>query len=150
MRNGNGTGRRVSFTAQSAGLFVVCIANLAGSGIYSFRAVDTTLFNPRWSTYGGYDNAWGFLNVSDMAIAGILTVYDADGHAVASEQLWIGPAAERFAYSSPSDMNVPRNIAGYATFTHNGPPGSIVADAYLENLSAGMVFVSKFDTRGMQ
>jgi len=151
LKNGNGTGRRVSFTAQRAGLHVISITNATtGASAYSFRAVDTTLFNPRWSTYGGYDNAWGFLNVSDMTIVGILTVNDVNGHAVASAQITILPGAERFTYTTPSEMSVPRNVAGYATFTHNGPPGSIIADAYMQNLAVGVVFVSRFDTRGMQ
>jgi hypothetical protein len=150
IRNSNGAGRRVSFTAQGAGLYVIYIANLAGGGAYSFRAVDTTLFNPRWSTYGGYDNSWGFLNVSDMAIAGYLTIYDANGRAVAAEPISIGPGQETFVYSFPTDLNVPRNLTGNATFSHNGPPGSLIADSYLYNMAVNVVFVTKFETRGMQ
>jgi len=150
LKNNNGTGRRSSFTAQSNGLHLISIANVGGSGTYSFRGVDTTLFNPRWSTYSGYDNAWGFLNVSDMTIVGTLTVYDVSGNAVASTQLNLPGGTQRFKFTMPSDMNLPRNSAGYATFSHNGPPGSIIADAYLENLSAGMVFVSTFAARPPQ
>src|SRR5450755_2496587 len=102
LKNSNGTGRRVSFTAQSAGLHLISIANVAGSGIYSFRAVDTTLFNPRWSTSSGYDNHWGFLNVSDMTIVGILTVFDGNGRVVASVQLIIPAGAVKFRFTLPS------------------------------------------------
>ncbi len=150
LRNGNGTGRRVSFTAQSGGLYLISIANVAASGAYSFRAVDTTLFNPRWSTYGGYDNAWGFLNASDMTIVGTLTVYDTSGRALRSAYLTLSPGAEQFKFTFPTDMNLPRNSAGYATFSHNGPPNSVIADAYMENLSINVVFTSKFEARGPQ
>src|SRR5664279_5573231 len=67
LKNGNGAGRRVSFTAQSAGLHLISATNVAGSGSYTFRAVDTTLFSSRWSTWSGYENQWGFMNLSDMA-----------------------------------------------------------------------------------
>lgn len=150
LRNGNGTGRRVSFTAQYPGLHVISIANVAATGDYSFRAVDTTLFNPRWSTYGGYDNAWGFVNVSDMTIVGTLTVYDTGGHSLRSAHLTLSPGAAQFKFTLATDMNVPRNNAGYATFSHNGPPGSVIADAYMENLSINVVFASKFEARDPQ
>src|ERR1019366_6421335 len=38
LRSGNGAGRRVSFTAQGAGLYLISATNLSGSGNYSFRA----------------------------------------------------------------------------------------------------------------
>lgn len=61
LKNGNGTGRRVSFTAQSPGLHLISIFNGGAVGSYTFRAVDTTLFNPRWSTFGGYSDQWVLL-----------------------------------------------------------------------------------------
>ncbi len=71
LKNGNGAGRRISFTAKTAGLHLIAVTNVAGQGTYSFRAVDTTLVNMRWSTRGGYSDQWGFLNVSDMPVTGL-------------------------------------------------------------------------------
>lgn len=76
LKNGNGAGRRISFTARSAGLHLIAASNVASTGSYSFRALDTTMFNLRWSTWNGYDDQWGFLNISDMPITGTLTIYD--------------------------------------------------------------------------
>ncbi len=148
LRNSNGTGRRISFTALSAGLHLIAISNVALSGTYSFRAVDTTLFNPRWSTWSGYDDQWGFLNLSDMPITGTLTVYGLGNSAVASVQVTVPAGGEVIRNSYPSDLNLPRSTSGYAIFSHNGPPDSILADAYMLNGNATVVVVSKFETGG--
>jgi hypothetical protein len=150
LKNGNGAGRRVSFIASTAGLYLIGVTNVGGAGNYAYRAVDTTLFNPRWSTYGGYDDHYGFLNVSDMQITGILTVCDTGGRVLASVQVSIAPGTETFRFTLPSDLNIPRNSAGYATFSHNGPPNSIVADAFMVNGSLNVVYASRFEPRGSQ
>ena len=150
LRNGNGTGRRVSFTALSAGLYLISGTNLAASGAYSFRAVDTTLFNPRWSTWSGYDDQWGFMNLSDMPITGTLTVYGPNNGAIVAVQVTVPAGGEVFRSSNSSDLNLPRNSSGYAIFSHNGPPNSILADAYMLNSSATVVVPSKFETRATQ
>src|SRR5664279_6406221 len=106
LKNGNGAGRRVSFTAQSAGLHLIAVTNVAGTGSYSFRAVDTTLFNLRWSTCGRYDDQWGFLNLSDMPITGTFTVYDLTHRVVGAVQFAIPPGGEVVRYSDAWDVNL--------------------------------------------
>jgi hypothetical protein len=148
LKNGNGMGRRLSFIAQSAGLYLISIMNLGTSGTYSFRAVDTTLVNPRWSTCSGYFTHWGILNVSDMPISGTLTIFDIGGRPLASAQMSLGPGTEQFRVTLPSDLNLAPNIAGYATFVHNGPPDAIVADSYMVGNNGTVIYVSKFERLG--
>ena len=131
LKNGNGAGRRVSFTAQSAGLHLIYATNVANAGSYTFRAVDTTLFNFRWSTWNGYDNQWGFMNFSEMPITGTLTAYDSNNRAIVAVQFGIPSGGRVFRRSSSSDLNLPRDNSGYVVFSHNGPPGALTADAYL-------------------
>jgi hypothetical protein len=147
-KSGDGSGQRVAFTAQSAGRYLIMVSNVGGVGGYSFRALDTTLMNPRWSTCGGYFTHWGLLNVSDMAITGVLTVFDTAGHLVATAQVSLAPGAEQFRVSLPSDLNLAPNSAGYAIFSHNGPPNAIVADAYMVSGSGAIIYVSRFDSPG--
>jgi hypothetical protein len=144
LKNSNGAGRRVSFTAQSAGLHLVAVTNVAGTGSYSFRAVDTTLFNVRWSTWSGYTNQWSFMNVSDMPISGTLTIYTGTLGVLAVVQISIPSGAQAFRFSSPSDLNLAANQGGYAIFSHNGPPNSIIADAYMINATGTVVTYTKF------
>ena len=143
-----GAGRRVSFTAQGAGLHLISITNVQGAGSYSFRAVDTTLFNIRWSTCGGFDDQWGFLNLSDMPVTATFTVYDLTNRAVGSVQFTIPPGGEVVRYSNGWDLNLPRNSSGYGILSHNGPPSAVLADAYMISASGAAVIYSKFEGGG--
>ncbi len=131
LKNGNGAGRRASFVAPSAGLYLVHVTNVAGTGGYSFRAVDTTLVSPRWNTATGYDALWVLMNISDMPITGTITVIGANMQVVASVPLSIPPGGRVARSSSTSDINLPRNTSGWVMFSHNGPPNSIMAEAFM-------------------
>ena len=143
LKNGNGAGRRISFTASKTGLYLVYATNVSGAGRYSFRILDTTLFNPRWSTWAGRDNQWGFLNLSDMPVTGTLSIYDSNNKLVISVQFTVAAGGELVRGSSSSDLNLPRNASGYAIYSHNGPPGAIIADAYI--LAPTFTVYTKFE-----
>ncbi len=145
-KSGFGAGRRISFTAQNAGLYLIAVTNnYAGSDTYSFRAVDTTLFNLRWSTWAGYGDQWGFLNVSDMPVTGLLAVYDTNNVLISSVQFTVPALGEVFRSSYASDLNITSNRSGFAVFSYNGPPGSIIADAYMINSTGTVVTYTKFE-----
>jgi len=124
-------GWRISYTAQSAGLYLISATNVAGAGSCTFRAVDTMLFNPRWDTVSGNDVQWGLLNVSDMAVTGTLALLDANGQVIVAVQVSIPPGRRIAPYIGNSDLNVARNVVGSVMFSHNGPPNSILGDAFL-------------------
>jgi hypothetical protein len=145
LKGGNGAGRRVSFTAQSASLYLISVTNLGGTGSYTFRAVDTTLLNFRWSTCNGYDDQWGLMNLSDMPITGTLTIYDSNSHVVVAVQVSIPAGGRAFRSSYASSLNLPRNISGYVVFTHNGPPGAVIADACLISPAGIIETYAKFE-----
>jgi hypothetical protein len=130
-KGGNGAGRRISFVAKGAGLHLIAVSNVMGSGGYTFRAVDTTLVNVRWNTNNGNETQWLVFNVSDMTVSGILTVFDTSGVVVATSQIVLPPNGRATRYSGYTDLNIPRNQAGGAIFNHNGPPNAILADAFL-------------------
>lgn len=145
-----GMGQRISLFAASAGLYVVSVTNAQAAGTYSYRFTDTTLFNPRWSTWSGFDTSWGFTNMSDMPITGTLYVYGAGNQLLAAKQISIPANQQVFRSSNPSDLNLPRNNAGFALFAHNGPPGAVVADAYMQNGNATSTVPAKFESRYTQ
>jgi hypothetical protein len=145
-RSKYGTGQRASFIANAAGLNILSITNTAAAGPYSYRITDTTLFNARWSTYGGYDTQWAFNNLSDMTITGTLFVYETAGRLLWSGNFVLAPAAQRYYIS----VNLPRNDAGYAVFSHNGPPQAILADAYMISGNGAVVVYTKFESRNQQ
>ena len=145
-----GTGQRISFTASAGGLNMVAITNSGEQGTYSYRFTDTTLFNARWSTWSGYDTSWGFTNMSDMSISGTLYIYGPNNKLLASPKMTIPAGQQVFRSSHPTDLNLPRNNAGYALFAHNGPPGAILADAYVQNATATVIVPEKFEPRYAQ
>jgi len=146
LKNGNGAGRRVSFTAQSAGLHLIAVSNAAGTGSYTFRAAETTLFNLRWSTWNGYNVQWGFMNLSDMPITGTFTVYDSNNRAIVAVQFSIPTGGRAFRSSYASDLNLARNTSGYTVFSHNGPVGAVIADFCTINPTGIIETYAKFDT----
>ncbi len=149
-RSKYGTGQRVSFIAGSSGLNIVSISNAQAAGPYSYRFTDTTLFNPRWSTWSGYDSTWGFTNMSDMAVAGTLYVFNASNQLLASVPVSLPANGQVFRSSGSSDMNLPRNNSGSVIFAHNGPPSSIIADSYMVNSAGTMIVYTKFESRYIQ
>ena len=75
-----------------------------------------------------------FTNTSDHDINGILTVLPASGISIKSVsiQFTIPPGRSIYKIVGPGkDISIPVDEVGSATFTHNGPAGSIKADAYL-------------------
>lgn len=145
-----GTGQRVSLVQPVAGITIVAITNTQAAGAYSYRITDTTLFNPRWSTYSGYDTQWGFTNTSDMAISGTLSIYDSNNRLIKTTQFTVPAAGQVFRMSNTSDLNLPRENVGSAVFAYNGPPRAILADAYMLNGNATLVVYAKFETRYSQ
>jgi hypothetical protein len=145
-----GAGQRVSLVQPVAGLNIVAITNTQGGGVYSYRITDTTLFNARWSTLSGYDSHWSFTNLSDMAITGTLNVYESAGRLLVSAPVALPPGGHSSHFTAPSDLNIPRNDAGYAVFSHNGPPQAILADSYMVNSDASVLIFVKFESRSQQ
>jgi hypothetical protein len=145
-----GTGQRVSLTQPITGINIVAITNTQAAGTYSYRITDTTLFNPRWSTYSGFDTQWGFTNMSDMAIIGTLSIYDSNNQLIKSTQVTVPAAGQVFRLSNPTDLNLPRDSVGSAIFAFNGPPRAILADAYMLNGNATVVVYAKFEPRYSQ
>jgi len=75
-----------------------------------------------------------FTNTSDRTIAGILTVSPVSGISLqaVSIQFQIPPGGSIYKVVGPGkDVSMPVDQVGAATFVHNGPEGSIKADAYL-------------------
>jgi hypothetical protein len=140
-----GAGRRLSFIAPANGMYLISIQNAGGAGDYTFRAIDTTLINLRWSTAGRYSDQWGFINLSDATITGTFTLYDLKNRPVGSMQFTIPSGTQAVRYSDSWDMNLPTDSSGYGVFSHNGPPGAVMADSYMISPNGTQVIYTKFE-----
>jgi uncharacterized repeat protein (TIGR01451 family) len=140
---GTGLGsRRVSFTAAGTGTFFrALLDNTGGPGPIplSFTWSDTTMFSPAWSTSGSYNTYYSLENTTGLAINGRLTLRDAAGAVLTTSNVSI-PAGLTVSTNTAS-LSTARNRAGTATFTHDGPPGAIVAEAAIANFSLNPAYV---------
>ena len=135
-------GQRVSFTAPTNDDYIIQITNSGATGFnYTLTASETTLFNPLWSTFGGYQTFYKIYNTTtNQACTVILTLKtDANGTPAGgtnSATIIIPPQNTSATRSTgPSDLNLNPTQAGHAFFTHNCPPGAIQVDGFLGNFS---------------
>jgi hypothetical protein len=145
----SGPGLRRSFIAPADGTYIIRMVNNSGSiHLYDLRVTDTTLYTPRWSTYAGFVTQWGFRNTTNTDITVTLTATGVLPVRVPVQIAFVVPAGGevfKTIAAMNGDMNVGKNQAGYAEAAHDGPPGAIVADAYMEG---GLVFLqSLFEAR---
>jgi hypothetical protein len=137
---------RYSFTTVNRFTHFVVQNATTGSLNYSISVSETTMFNPRWSTFSGFVTQWGFQNTTESSISGTLTVLDSVSGGPYTKSVTVAPNATVFAGSGETFLggSIPANHAGGATFVHNGPPGSIKADAYLLNSNLSVIVPTEF------
>jgi hypothetical protein len=141
-----GDGDRISWIqAADAQAYVQVNSSDPNGNAYNIRIVDTTLVNPRWSTYSGFSTQWAFVNNTSVPITGTLTVYDHTNTVLNTFQESIPATGEVFQiFASPI------NHYGFATFAFVGPAGSVNADAYFINSNATVVVPSTLAPRNYQ
>ena len=88
--------------------------------------------------------------MSDMPITGTFYVYGSNNQLIKSVTITIQPNQQVFHSTYSYDLNLPRSRDGFAIFTHNGPPGAILADANIQNSTMTVVLPSKFESRYAQ
>jgi len=83
------------------------------------------------------------MNVSDMPVTGTMTIVDMSGQLITAVQISIPVGGRVSRTSGSSDLQLARGIAGSVFFSHNGPPGSIIGEAFL--LSSPTTLPEKFE-----
>jgi hypothetical protein len=83
--------------------------------------------------------AYVFTNTSDRDIAGVLTVFPVPGSTLQPVSITFTIPAGKTILKSVGpgkDLRIPLDSLGSATFSHNGPEGSVTVNAYLTNDSS--------------
>jgi hypothetical protein len=132
---------RQSFRATgTATYFRARLENASGSPIsYTASWSDTTLFSPAWSDFGAFDTFYSFQNTTGATLNGRLVLRNAAGTEVISSNLTI-PAGQTASVNT-AGLGIARNQVGTATFTHDGPPAAIVAEAAIANFTVSPAYV---------
>jgi hypothetical protein len=132
---GDLNGARVTFTATTAQTLFSLTNTSGGTLTYSFTVSDTTMFSPAWSTNGTYDTFYSFLNTTGATLTGTLTLYNIAGTQVSTTGFTINANSTASTNTSAGGLGTVRNTTGTAKFTHNGPPGAILAEADVANFN---------------
>jgi uncharacterized repeat protein (TIGR01451 family) len=138
---GTGGIARLSFTAAGTLTdFRARLVNVSGSSVpFTFSWSDTTLFSPAWSTNGSFNTFYSFQNTTGASLDGELTLLDTAGATLSTFSVSV-PAGQT-ASANTAVLPVPRGRSGTARFTHNGPPGAIVAEAAIANFTISPAYV---------
>jgi hypothetical protein len=138
----------MSFTATGTATFfpVRLVSSSVASIPYSVRWSDTALYSPAWSTNGSFDTFYSFQNTSGESLNATLTFLDPAGTVLSAFNLSI-PAGQALATNTAA-LATARNRTGTARFTHDGPPGAVVAEAAIANFAISPAYVQsvKFQT----
>lgn len=147
---GSGGAVRVSLKVAANTDVFFDVAGAVGATI-RVRVVETTLFSPRWSTFGGFYTSWGINNTTNASCSVTLDVRTSGGVAVGGSPVTFAVAAGAIVFrdTRPTDLNVAANQAGKVILNHNCPPGGIQADAFMsnENTTPFAVIPVKFEPR---
>ncbi len=127
-----GSFRRAVLVGSDMNLFFAL--GFGASGAFRVRIEETTLFNPLWSTFGGFETFYRFQNTTNTSCnVGLRLVNDA-GMQVASTTLPIpANSTAPTVFTGPAGqggLNVGNDQAGGAIITHDCPPGAIQVDGF--------------------
>lgn len=80
------TARRVSIIPTTGSRQWFTLENTSGgTRPYSVSVTETTLYNPRWSTFSGFNTSWGFHNTTNVTLNVTLTVIRTTGEVLATD-----------------------------------------------------------------
>ena len=143
------SGIRRSYTAVGS-IQWMKIENPFGYEIdYTFSVAETSMFSPRWSTFGGFHTSWGINNTTNSTCNVTLNIRNTANVAVGGSPVTFPVLGGAIVLrdTNASDLKVPANQAGKVTLTHDCPPGALQVDAFMVNDTAVPVVVVpvKFD-----
>jgi uncharacterized repeat protein (TIGR01451 family) len=130
---------RQSFTAEGTLNDFRARLSTGGTVSYTFSWSDTTMFSPAWSTNGSFNTFYSFQNTTGATLHGRLTLLNPAGTEVISTNVTIAPG--QTVSVNTATLGTPRNQTGTAKFTHDGPPGAILAEAAIANFSISPAYV---------
>jgi hypothetical protein len=140
-------GTRVGFTATGTETFFR--AQLIGAAPeFTVSWSDTTLYSPAWTTNGAFNTFYSFQNTTGLTLNGKLTLFDTAGTAVSTMAFAIGSG--QTASTNTVSLGTDRNHTGTARFTHDGPPGGILAEAANANFSISPAYVQPVKFQAMR
>ena len=113
----------------------------------AIKVSDTTLFNPGWSTFGGFNGFYAIMNTTSSPVSGTLTFFNGSTGAVTKSvavNLTAVGTAGAIASVNTQSLGVAANQFGYATFAYTGPPGAVTINTSIANFSVNAIQPGQF------
>jgi hypothetical protein len=135
---------RVSVTAASVMTILVSVTNSTMQARdFTVRVAETTLFNPLWSTFGGFETFYRLQNTTRDSLNVTLRLINDGGTTVATHnQMLAANSTAPTIFTGPGPapgLGVADNQAGQAILTHDGPPGALQVDGFLGSFAGTSV-----------
>jgi hypothetical protein len=135
-----GSSYRATFVAPTNEVVFVQLVGDPSCGAtseYSIQLFDTTLLSPFFTTAGGFESFYRMVNTTNAQIEGELTFFSSAGAVIATAPVVI-PAGGNSPtiFTGATGLNIPDNQAGPVRFTHDGPPGGVLIDAFAGSFTA--------------
>ena len=125
-------GSRRSFIGTGQAVIVRIGFPLATTETVQVSVAETTLFNPLWSTFGGFETFYRFQNSTNSSCNVTLRMVNDAGAQVANPSFAIpANSTAPTRTTGPTDLNLANDQAGQAIITHDCPPGAIQVDGFL-------------------
>lgn len=128
------TATRATFVAPTIEVVYVQLegdTSCTATSEYSIQLFDTTLLSPFFTTAGGFESFYRMLNTTNAIIVGDLTFFNSVGTVLATVEVTIPAGGSSPTFNTgPSSFNIADGQAGPVRFTHDGPPGGILIDAF--------------------
>jgi hypothetical protein len=135
---------RISFTQSypnfESDLYhdITIVNNSSAGSIYTFSVSDTTMYSPGFSTSGGFDAYYSFLNTTNSTVNITLQLFWNDVFGLEGSWPAVAAIPPGGTYATHAfALGVPNSVTGSARLMHDGPPGAILATALNGNFSTG-------------
>src|SRR5262249_31803531 len=127
---------RVSVTPTSSAPLILRVVNGAATPVsIAFKVSETTMFSAAWGTNGTYDTFYSFFNTTNATCNGTITLTKTNGTSAGTTTVAVATGATASTNTTSGALATPRNFTGTATFTHDCPPGGILAEATIANFN---------------
>jgi hypothetical protein len=135
-----GSSRRRSWIAPSEGNYFISLTS-SGSEDIAYRVIDTTMYQPAWSTFSSHYTQAAIKNTTGSTVSCTYTAtITSGGSGAVSRSFDLSPGGSIFPVISPGGfLSISANKAGDAALACTGAPGSIMGNAYIFNSSATVV-----------
>ncbi len=120
------------------------------SRFFRVRVEETTLFNPMFHTYYGFEAVYRLVNTTNQDVSVTLKLINDAGSTVAAATFTVGANGSATRSTGASDLNVPDNTIGQGIITHDGPPGAILADGFMSSTLTGALLPIKITSARQQ